>query len=137
MTILWPKVSDETKNRFEAAFKHLNGLLREEQSLNTPSLYSSIGLHDLWATNWTGNSRPISAIPKGTWLTLYGNSARTIGQMNGSTVQHLSRRCTKCGKIGTREMRNDDVFTGLVQMMSLRYINACKLGVSHADLTHE
>lgn len=25
---LWPKVSDETKDRFEAAFKHLNGLLR-------------------------------------------------------------------------------------------------------------
>ncbi len=24
---LWPKVSDETKDRFEAAFKHLNGLL--------------------------------------------------------------------------------------------------------------
>ncbi|MEW4398469.1 AAA family ATPase [Agrobacterium tumefaciens] len=29
LTILWPKVSDETKNRFEAAFKHLNGLLRK------------------------------------------------------------------------------------------------------------
>lgn len=26
---LWPKVSDETKDRFEAAFKHLNGLLRK------------------------------------------------------------------------------------------------------------
>ncbi|MCB8879767.1 AAA family ATPase [Acidisoma cellulosilytica] len=26
---LWPKVSDETRNRFEAAFKHLNGLLRK------------------------------------------------------------------------------------------------------------
>lgn len=25
---LWPKVSEETKSRFEAAFKHLNGLLR-------------------------------------------------------------------------------------------------------------
>lgn len=25
---LWPKVSDETKDRFEAAFKHLNGLLK-------------------------------------------------------------------------------------------------------------
>lgn len=25
---LWPKVSDETKGRFETAFKHLNGLLR-------------------------------------------------------------------------------------------------------------
>ncbi|QDX26362.1 AAA family ATPase [Sphingomonas suaedae] len=28
LTKLWPKVSDETKDRFEAAFKHLNGLLR-------------------------------------------------------------------------------------------------------------
>ena len=28
ITKLWPKVSDETKDRFEAAFKHLNGLLR-------------------------------------------------------------------------------------------------------------
>jgi len=26
---LWPKVSDETRDRFEAAFKHLNGLLRK------------------------------------------------------------------------------------------------------------
>lgn len=25
---LWPKVSDETKDRFEAAFKRLNGLLK-------------------------------------------------------------------------------------------------------------
>ena len=25
---LWPKVSDDTKDRFEAAFKHLNGLLK-------------------------------------------------------------------------------------------------------------
>lgn len=29
LTALWPKVSDETKDRFEAAFKHLNGLLRK------------------------------------------------------------------------------------------------------------
>ena len=28
LSTLWPKVSDETKDRFEAAFKHLNGLLR-------------------------------------------------------------------------------------------------------------
>lgn len=28
LAALWPKVSDETKDRFEAAFKHLNGLLR-------------------------------------------------------------------------------------------------------------
>lgn len=28
ITRLWPKVSEETKDRFEAAFKHLNGLLR-------------------------------------------------------------------------------------------------------------
>jgi hypothetical protein len=27
LATLWPKVSDETKDRFEAAFKHLNGLL--------------------------------------------------------------------------------------------------------------
>jgi hypothetical protein len=27
-TTLWPKVSDATKDRFEAAFNHLNGLLR-------------------------------------------------------------------------------------------------------------
>lgn len=29
LTALWPKVSDETKKRFEAAFKHLNSLLRK------------------------------------------------------------------------------------------------------------
>jgi len=29
LATLWPKVSDETKDRFEAAFKHLNGLLRK------------------------------------------------------------------------------------------------------------
>ncbi|NCP15407.1 MAG: hypothetical protein GW858_14830, partial [Sphingomonadales bacterium] len=29
LSTLWPKVSDETRNRFEAAFKHLNGLLRK------------------------------------------------------------------------------------------------------------
>lgn len=28
VTTLWPKVSDVTKDRFEAAFKHLNGLLK-------------------------------------------------------------------------------------------------------------
>lgn len=28
LATLWPKVSNETKDRFEAAFKHLNGLLR-------------------------------------------------------------------------------------------------------------
>jgi hypothetical protein len=28
LATLWPKVSDETKDRFETAFKHLNGLLR-------------------------------------------------------------------------------------------------------------
>lgn len=28
LTKLWPKVSDETKTRFEAAFNHLNGLLK-------------------------------------------------------------------------------------------------------------
>lgn len=28
LATLWPKVSDETKDRFEAAFKHLNGLLK-------------------------------------------------------------------------------------------------------------
>ncbi|TGS19036.1 hypothetical protein EN852_001550 [Mesorhizobium sp. M2E.F.Ca.ET.209.01.1.1] len=28
LTALWPKVSDATKDRFEAAFKHLNGLLK-------------------------------------------------------------------------------------------------------------
>jgi hypothetical protein len=26
---LWPKVSDGTKNRFEAGFKHFNGLLKK------------------------------------------------------------------------------------------------------------
>lgn len=29
LATLWPKVSEETKDRFEAAFKHLNGLLRK------------------------------------------------------------------------------------------------------------
>lgn len=29
LVTLWPKVSTETKDRFEAAFKHLNGLLRK------------------------------------------------------------------------------------------------------------
>lgn len=29
LATLWPKVSDKTKDRFEAAFKHLNGLLRK------------------------------------------------------------------------------------------------------------
>ncbi len=29
VSTLWPKVSDETKDRFEAAFKQLNGLLRK------------------------------------------------------------------------------------------------------------
>ncbi|MET4633384.1 ATP-dependent nuclease [Kaistia defluvii] len=29
LATLWPKVSNETKDRFEAAFKHLNGLLRK------------------------------------------------------------------------------------------------------------
>jgi len=29
LATLWPKVSTETKDRFEAAFKHLNGLLRK------------------------------------------------------------------------------------------------------------
>jgi predicted ATPase len=29
LATLWPKVSDETKDRFEEAFKHLNGLLRK------------------------------------------------------------------------------------------------------------
>lgn len=29
LATLWPKVSDETKDRFEAAFKHLNGLLHK------------------------------------------------------------------------------------------------------------
>lgn len=29
LATLWPNVSDETKDRFEAAFKHLNGLLRK------------------------------------------------------------------------------------------------------------
>lgn len=28
LAALWPKVSDETKDRFESAFKHLNGLLK-------------------------------------------------------------------------------------------------------------
>jgi hypothetical protein len=28
VTALWPKVSDKTKDRSEAAFKHLNGLLK-------------------------------------------------------------------------------------------------------------
>ncbi|CDZ59244.1 ATP-dependent endonuclease [Neorhizobium galegae bv. orientalis] len=29
LATLWPKVSEQTKDRFEAAFKHLNGLLRK------------------------------------------------------------------------------------------------------------
>ena len=29
VSALWPKVSNETKDRFEAAFKHLNGLLKQ------------------------------------------------------------------------------------------------------------
>lgn len=28
VTTLWPNLSDATKDRFEAAFKHLNGLLK-------------------------------------------------------------------------------------------------------------